>query len=136
MIADVSEVNQSQQILDRSESDGMETSEARVDEEHTHDALLKARVTLRGFDPVQLSKDIEGGRHDNRGQCPQDRPSLPWLSGITAAKGIGSTAGSRRSNHSVTSAKAASATSAVCSKKEKLESYYQQSRFPNHLQHH
>jgi hypothetical protein len=55
-------VDGSKQILDRAESDGMEVSEARNDEEQAHDVLLKARVTIHSFDPSQVSKDIEAGR--------------------------------------------------------------------------
>ncbi len=52
---------QSKQILDRAESDGMEVSEARIDEEQAHDALMKARVTLHSFDVAEISKDTQPG---------------------------------------------------------------------------
>jgi predicted CXXCH cytochrome family protein len=54
----------SDQILDRAESDGMEISQARIDEEQAHDALLKARVTIHSFDASEVGKDIQGGMKD------------------------------------------------------------------------
>ncbi len=54
-------VDGSRQILDQAESDGMEISEARIDEEQAHDALMKARVTLHSFDGAEISKDIQAG---------------------------------------------------------------------------
>ena len=54
-------VHDSKEVLDRAESDGMEISEARIDEEQAHDALMKARVTLHSFDTSVIGKDIEPG---------------------------------------------------------------------------
>ena len=54
-------VRNSDEILDRAESDGMEVSQPRLEQDQARDALTKARVTVHSFNMVRLQEDILAG---------------------------------------------------------------------------
>jgi Cytochrome c3 len=54
-------VKNSDEILDRAESDGMEVSQARLEQDQARDALTKARVTVHSFNLVRMQEDILAG---------------------------------------------------------------------------
>lgn len=49
------------QILDRAESDGMEVSEARLEQDQARDSLTKARVSIHSFSTARVAQDIDAG---------------------------------------------------------------------------
>jgi predicted CXXCH cytochrome family protein len=51
----------SDEILARAESDGMEVSEARLEQDQARDSLTKARVTIHSFNPARVEQDIQAG---------------------------------------------------------------------------
>jgi hypothetical protein len=54
-------VKRSDEILGRAESDGMEVSQAQLEQDQARDALTKARVTIHGFNPASLQEGIAAG---------------------------------------------------------------------------
>jgi hypothetical protein len=54
-------VKGSDQILARAESDGMEVSEARLEQDQARDSLTKSRVTIHSFNPARVEQDIQAG---------------------------------------------------------------------------
>ncbi|MFY9558824.1 MAG: cytochrome c3 family protein [Terriglobales bacterium] len=54
-------VKTSDEILNRAESDGMEVSQARLEQDQARDALTKARVTIHGFNLSRLQEDTAAG---------------------------------------------------------------------------
>ncbi|MBZ5653861.1 MAG: cytochrome c3 family protein [Acidobacteriia bacterium] len=54
-------VKNSDEILNRAESDGMEVSQARLEQDQARDALTKARVTVHSFNLVRMQEDILAG---------------------------------------------------------------------------
>ena len=54
-------VKTSDEILSRAESDGMEVSQAKLEQDQARDALTKARVTIHSFDPARLQADVAAG---------------------------------------------------------------------------
>jgi hypothetical protein len=54
-------VKNSDEILDRAESDGMEVSQPRLEQDQARDALTKARVTVHTFNLVRMQEDILAG---------------------------------------------------------------------------
>ncbi|MBI1739454.1 MAG: cytochrome c3 family protein [Acidobacteriales bacterium] len=54
-------VSNSDEILNRAESDGMEVSQPRLEQDQARDALTKARVTVHSFNMVRLQADILAG---------------------------------------------------------------------------
>jgi Cytochrome c3 len=54
-------VKTSDEILDRAESDGMEVSQPRLEQDQARDALTKARVTVHSFNLVRMQEDILAG---------------------------------------------------------------------------
>lgn len=55
------EVKNSDQILGRAESDGMEVSQARLEQDQARDSLTKARVTVHSFNTGRVEQDIQAG---------------------------------------------------------------------------
>jgi hypothetical protein len=54
-------VSNSDEMLNRAESDGMEVSQPRLEQDQARDALTKARVTVHSFNMVRLQADILAG---------------------------------------------------------------------------
>jgi predicted CXXCH cytochrome family protein len=54
-------VKNSDEILNRAESDGMEVSQARLEQDQARDALTKARVTIHSFNPDRMQEVIPAG---------------------------------------------------------------------------
>jgi len=54
-------VKNSDEILNRAESDGMEVSQPRLEQDQARDALTKARVTVHSFNLVRMQEDILAG---------------------------------------------------------------------------
>jgi len=54
-------VRNSDEILNRAESDGMEVSQPRLEQDQARDALTKARVTVHSFNMVRVQEDILTG---------------------------------------------------------------------------
>lgn len=54
-------VKASDEILNRAESDGMEVSEAKLEQDQARDALTKARVTIHEFSGAPLQRGVEAG---------------------------------------------------------------------------
>ena len=54
-------VKNSDDILNRAESDGMEVSQARLEQDQARDTLTKARVAIHGFNLPQLQEEIAPG---------------------------------------------------------------------------
>jgi cytochrome c3-like protein len=54
-------VNKSDEILNRAESDGMEVSQARLEQDQARDALTKARVTIHAFNLSTLQEGAAAG---------------------------------------------------------------------------
>lgn len=54
-------VKNSDEMLNRAESDGMEVSQPRLEQDQARDALTKARVTVHSFNMVRLQEDILAG---------------------------------------------------------------------------
>jgi hypothetical protein len=54
-------VKNSDEILSRAESDGMEVSQASLEQDQARDALTKARVTVHSFNLVRMQEDILAG---------------------------------------------------------------------------
>jgi hypothetical protein len=54
-------VTNSDEILNRAESDGMEVSQARLEQDQARDALTKARVTVHSFNLARMQEDILAG---------------------------------------------------------------------------
>jgi hypothetical protein len=54
-------VKRSDDILDQAESDGMEVSQARLEQDQAQDALTKARVTIHGFNLATLQEGTAAG---------------------------------------------------------------------------
>jgi hypothetical protein len=54
-------VRNSDEILNRAESDGMEVSQARLEQDQARDTLTKARVTIHGFNLGHLQEDTAAG---------------------------------------------------------------------------
>lgn len=54
-------LTKSDELLSRAESDGMEVSQARIEQDQARDALTKARVTIHGFKLADLQDGITAG---------------------------------------------------------------------------
>lgn len=54
-------VKKSDEILNRAEADGMEVSEARLEQDQARDALTKARVAIHGFNLASLQEGTAAG---------------------------------------------------------------------------
>ena len=54
-------VKNSDEILNRAEADGMEVSQARLEQDQARDALTKVRVTIHGFNLTRLKEDSSAG---------------------------------------------------------------------------
>jgi hypothetical protein len=54
-------LKKSDDILNRAERDGMEVSQARLEQDQARDALTKARVTIHSFDVKAVQQDIDPG---------------------------------------------------------------------------
>lgn len=54
-------VKSSDTILNRAESDGMEVSQARLEQDQARDSLTKARVSVHSFNDDHVKQDVEAG---------------------------------------------------------------------------
>jgi len=54
-------IRQSDELLNRAESDGMEVSQARLEQDQARDSLTKARVSIHSSNPARVDQDIQAG---------------------------------------------------------------------------
>jgi hypothetical protein len=54
-------VKSSDTILNRAEADGMEVSQARLEQDQARDSLTKARVSIHSFNDDHVKQDVEAG---------------------------------------------------------------------------
>jgi len=54
-------VKTSDELLGRAESDGMEVSQPRLEQDQARDSLTKARVTIHSFNVARVDQDIQAG---------------------------------------------------------------------------
>ena len=56
-----STIKEADHALGIAESAGMEVSQARLEQNHARDELMKARVTIHSFQPELVEQDIQAG---------------------------------------------------------------------------
>ena len=69
-------VKNSDEILNRAEADGMEVSQARLEQDQARDDLTKARVTVHSFNMVRMQEDILAGLKITDKTFPEGQAAL------------------------------------------------------------